>query len=287
VLRLDAWGETRRPAELRLLDSEPGPGYTRRKVAYEALPGNWVVAYLLVPDDLRGRAPAALCAHGHVKGAKRSVADPELALGVAYGHELARRGVVVLAPDNAGQGERNAVPEKGEVAGCDLLFRRLNLLGLDLTGLRIFELQVGLSLLASLPEVDGARIGGAGLSGGCWLVQVLAALDDRVGAVVLSGYVTTFAQTSWHGHCVCHHPRGIGELCEMHDLSALIAPRPQFVEWGDQDTSRPLEPAFSQIRRAYDLVGAGEGLALDVFPGGHLFHGARSLPWLAEKLGAR
>jgi hypothetical protein len=73
----------------------------------------------------------------------------------------------------------------------------------------------------------------------------------------------------------------------MHDLSALIAPRPQFVEWGDQDTSRPVEPAFSHIRRVYDLVGAGHDLALDVFPGGHLFRGARSLPWLAERLGAR
>jgi hypothetical protein len=72
----------------------------------------------------------------------------------------------------------------------------------------------------------------------------------------------------------------------MYDLSALIAPRPQFVEWGDQDTSRPVEPAFSEIRRAYDLVGAGEHLALDVFSGGHFFHGGRSLPWLAEQLGA-
>ena len=83
-------------------------------------------------------------------------------------------------------------------------------MGLDLTGLRVFDLMAALNLLAARPDVDSRRIGCAGLSGGCWLSQVLTALDGRVRAVVLSGFFTTFVQTVWHSHCICHHPFGIG-----------------------------------------------------------------------------
>jgi len=82
-------------------------------------------------------------------------------------------------------------------------------MGLGLTGLRIFDLMAGVNLLAQLSEVDARRTGCAGLSGGCWLSQVLAALDRRIRAVILSGFFSTFVQTTWHGHCVCHHPFGI------------------------------------------------------------------------------
>ena len=95
--------------------------------------------------------------------------------------------------------------------GCWWVWTRLNQMGLDLTGLRVFDLMAGISLLASRDDVDSRRIGAAGLSGGCWLSQVLSALDLRVKAVVLSGFFTTFVQTVWHGHCVCHHPLRSGE----------------------------------------------------------------------------
>jgi len=49
-----------------------GANYIRQKVACETLPGNWVSAYLLIPDG-RGRRPAVVCPHGHVPGAKQNV----------------------------------------------------------------------------------------------------------------------------------------------------------------------------------------------------------------------
>ncbi len=205
-------------------------------------------------------------------------------MGAAYGHERARRGVVVLAPDNAGRGERD-VPGPGRpAAGCQLAWVRLNQMGLDLTGLRIFDLMAGVSLLARYGAVDARRIGCAGLSGGCWLSQVLTALDRRVRAVVLSGFFTTFAQPTWHGHCVCHHPFGIGAICDMPDVSALIAPRPQFVESGISDTNYPVRPAYEMVQQAYELVGNPKELALHRYRGGHMFNGRRSIPWLVGQL---
>jgi hypothetical protein len=143
---------------------------------------------------------------------------------------------------------------------------------------------VGLHILLDMKEVDNTRIGCAGLSGGCWLSQILAALDERIKAVILSGYFTTFVQTAWNGHCICHHPFGIGRICDMPDISALIAPRPQFVEYGKKDTQYPIEPAFSMVKRAYEYQGAPGNLGLDIFEGGHMFHGAESIPWMVGVL---
>ncbi|MBI4530264.1 MAG: hypothetical protein HY709_01980 [Candidatus Latescibacteria bacterium] len=284
TLRLDQLGPIPIPQPV-VLETVEGEGYERQKIAYETFPGNWVSAYLLIPRG-GGRRSAVICPHGHVKGGKEGVVTPQNAIGVAYGHEFARRGLIVLAPDNAGMGERDINPDQAlhGSGGCMLAWVRLNHVGLDLTGLRVFDLIAGVSLLMTRPDVAPWRIGCAGLSGGCWLSQVLAALDRRIKAVILSGFFTTFVQTVWHGHCICHHPFGIGRLCDLPDLSALIAPRPQFVESGKQDTAYPLEPAFTMVRRAYDLLGVADRLGLDSYEGGHMFRGGMSIPWMVEQL---
>lgn len=285
TLCLDQLGVVPTPRPL-VLETVQCEGYRREKLAYETLPGSWVSAYLLIPDG-GGKKPAVLCPHGHVADGKGNVVGLTPPLGVAYAHEFARRGLVALAPDNAGMGERDAGEGQKvfpSTSGCQLVWSRLNQMGLDLTGFRVFELMAGLNLLACHPEVDGAHLGCAGLSGGCWLSQVLTALDRRIKAVILSGYFTTFVQTAWHGHCICHHPFGIGRFCDMPDLSALIAPRPQFVESGIEDSYYPHEPAYSLTQRAYRLLGAETHLRLHRYPGGHMFNGEQSIPWMVEQL---
>jgi len=254
-------------------------GHVRRKIVYESRLGLPVPAYLLVPRGRKAaRGPAALCIAGHVPGGKESVVMPSGSSGQPYGADAAEHGLVALCPDNAGMGERD------DGGGCKLLWRRLNYLGQDLTGYRVYDLIRAVDLLASLPEVDANRIGSVGFSGGCWLAMVHAAFDERVRASVLSGYFTTFAQTSWAGHCICHHPKGIGAVCEMPDIAGLIAPRPMCVEWGTDDTSRPIRPAYGMAQEIYRAAGAEEAMELVVFHGGHRFDGERSIPWLVEKL---
>ena len=284
VLTLDALGKVPVP-EFDVLSEEDLGSYVRRKIVYEAVPGHRIPAYLLCPK-IPGPRPAVLCPHGHTQGAKDAVvglADPA---GVAYGHEIAERGAVVLAPDNAGMGERDidAGRKLADSHGCFLAWARLNQMGIDLTGLRVFDLMAGVNLLVSLPEVEDSRIGCAGLSGGCWLSQVLTALDQRIRSVVLSGFFTTFVQTTWHGHCICHHPFRIGLLCDMPDISALIAPRAQFVESGLSDTRYPHEPAYSLVYGAYDRLGVADSIGLHRYRGGHMFNGRKSIPWLIERL---
>ena len=267
------------PLNPQIVSTETTDQLMIHKVIYHSQADTPIPAYLSIPKSATAKTPAVLCIHGHVPGGKESVISGDREFGSPYGRDLAEQGVITLCPDNAGMGER-AHPS----GGCDFLWRRLNYLGYDLTGYRVYDLMRGMDYLQSLPEVDETRIGVAGLSGGCWLGIVHAALDERVQAAVLSGYFTTFAQTSWVGHCICHHPKGIGELCEMPDIAGLIAPRPIFVEWGTADVSRPVHPAFEMAQRIYRAANAGEQIALQEFDAGHLFSGEQSLPWLVQTL---
>ncbi len=267
------------PLNPRIVSTESYDKITIHKVIYHSREDAPIPAYLSIPKGVTAKTPAVLCIHGHVPGGKESVISGDGEFGSPYGRDLAEQGVITLCPDNAGMGER-AHPS----GGCDFLWRRLNYLGYDLTGYRVYDLMRGVDYLQSLPEVDERRIGIAGLSGGCWLGIVHAALDERVQAAVLSGYFTTFAQTSWFGHCICHHPKGIGELCEMPDIAGLIAPRSIFVEWGTEDVSRPVHPAFEMAQRIYRAANAGDQIALQEFGAGHLFSGEQSLPWLVQTL---
>ena len=267
------------PLNPRIVSTESHEKCTIHKVIYHSREDAPIPAYLSIPKGATAKTPAVLCIHGHVPGGKESVISGDGQFGAPYGRDLAEQGVITLCPDNAGMGER-AHPS----GGCDFLWRRLNYLGYDLTGYRVYDLMRGVDYLQSLPEVDENRIGIAGLSGGCWLGIVHAALDERVQAAVLSGYFTTFAQTSWFGHCICHHPKGIGELCEMPDIAGLIAPRPIFVEWGTEDVSRPVHPAFEMAQQIYRAANAEDQIILQAVDAGHLFSGEQSLPWLVQIL---
>lgn len=295
VMYIESWGDMNRIPEYTILEEVKCENYSRQKICFESVPGLYAIAYLLIPDGIKGKVPGMLCPCGHDPNGVRGLIDPELAkkaLGEenkAYAHELAKLGFVSLTLENVGWGCRSdeSLPETERFPGtqvhsCELMYRRLNHIGRDLTGLRIYELTLCLNLLCSLPMVDEKRIGCVGLSGGCWLSQLMTGLDDRIQAVILSGYFTTFAQTAWNGHCLCHHPHRIGNLCDMTDLSALIAPRPQFVESGKQDAPYRPEPAYSIVKRAYRYWNAEDKLGIHEYEGKHLFHGGRSLPWIVD-----
>ena len=291
IMYIDTWGDTARVPVYEVMEEIHRDNYLRQKICFESVPGNYAIAYLLIPEGIEGKTAAIVCPCGHTQNGVLTVVEPDLArqegVGVAYAHEFAQRGCVAIALESAGYAQRD-VPTQERMPqfayGCEMLYKRLNHMGRDLTGLRIFEQMLCLNLLCSLPMVDEKRVGCAGLSGGCWQSQVLTALDDRIRAVILCGYFTTFAQTAWNGHCLCHHPHGIGKVCEMPDISALIAPRPQFVESGAQDIVYQTEPAYSMVKRAYVYHNAAENLDIDVYEGGHLFNGRRSIPWMLEKL---
>ena len=145
------------PLNPQIVSTESHDKCTIHKVIYHAREDASIPAYLSIPRGVTAKTPAVLCIHGHVPGGKESVISGDGQFGAPYGRDLAEQGVITLCPDNAGMGER-AHPS----GGCDFLWRRLNYLGYDLTGYRIYDLMRGVDYLQSLPEVDENRIGIAG-----------------------------------------------------------------------------------------------------------------------------
>jgi len=66
----------------------------------------------------------------------------------------------------------------------------------------------------------------------------------------------------------------------------LIAPRPLLFERGTKDElSDGVDgEQYKILKRAYDLLGAEGCLETDVFEGGHMWHGVRSIQWMKKWL---
>src|SRR3982751_1880243 len=84
--------------QVKTFGSVTGDGFRMEKVAYESLPGFWVTANLYLPASNSGRVPAIVLAPGHGAGGKTE--------NWSWGVNFARNGIIVLAYDPIGQGER-------------------------------------------------------------------------------------------------------------------------------------------------------------------------------------
>jgi hypothetical protein len=90
-------------------------------------------------------------------------------------------------------------------------------------------------------------------------------------------------------HCSDNYVPGILHWAEMHDIAGLIAPRPLFVESGEQDDIFPIAASissFNAVREIYRVFGAADRVEQEVFPGTHAFHGQRGIPFLRRHLDA-
>ena len=111
---------------------------------------------------------------------------------------------------------------------------------------------------------------------------------DRIQAAVVSGYFYGYRESllDQHGNCSCNYVPHLYEAVDMGDIGALIAPRPLFVETGNQDPlngKSGLKNVVSQLaitRKAYRVFGASDKLVHDVFEGGHKWHGAEAVPFI-------
>ena len=240
--------------------------YTIDKLVYESLPGYFVPALLYKPKQVTSPAPGILSPCGHSAVGKSAASYQILHVN------LVKRGAVVLTYDPVGQGERSqfwdAQQQKsrynlvcGEHA---VLGNPLYLLGGSLARYRIWDGMRGLDLLAAMPEVDAARLGCVGNSGGGTLTAYIAALDSRVHAAVISCYITTLPRRM--GNRIERDPDAdpeqdifdfVGQEIDHAGLLALRAPRPTLVAAAQLDFF-PIEGARESVREARALFKAAD-----------------------------
>lgn len=212
-------------------------GYTVQNFALETLPGLYVCGSIYAPRS-KGKHALIICPNGHFNQS-RYRKDQQQRMGT-----LARMGAVCVDYDLYGWGESALqVGTEGHHTSDAHVIQAMN-------GLLILDY-----MLANRKDIDTARIGVNGGSGGGTQTVLLTVLDDRFTA---AAPVVSLA-SHFDGGCPCESGKPIqlagGGTCNA-ELAALFAPRPLLIvsDGGDWTASVPrLEfPYLQRIYAFYD-----------------------------------
>jgi dienelactone hydrolase len=291
----------RRPLRPITLETRTFQGYSREKIVFDSRPGVSVLAYLLLPEQARRPAAVMVCVPGHGRGVDDIVGiddrGGERTDKAGYQHDFAiqaaEAGMAAVAIEPMAFGcRRDPINARRGLAqkACDPVAGGALLLGQTMIGWRVWDVFRTLDYIATRSELDSSRVGCMGISGGGMVTLFAAALEPRIRAAFVSGYLNTFRDSIVSlSHCIDNYVPGILNWAEMHDLAGLIAPRPLFVESGDKDQIFPIDASiesFNKAREVYGVFGAPEMIEQEVFPGEHSFWGKRGIPFLARHLTA-
>lgn len=246
------------------------------KLHFQSLPGLYVTGNLYRPRQVERPLPAILYVCGH----SRNVVDGvPLGAKVGYQHHgawYARNGYVCLTIDALQLGEIEGIHHGTYRYGMWWWLNR----GYTPAGVETFNGMRAIDYLLTRPEVDPQRIGVTGRSGGGAYSWFIAALDDRVAAVVPTAGITDLTNHvvdgTVEGHCDCMFFVNTYRW-DYPQLAALIAPRPLLISNTDSDRIFPLDGVyrtFEQVRRIYRLYeaeapGTLARLGLNISPGPH------------------
>ena len=247
----------REPLNAKIVGRREGRGYVVENVVFESRPGFLVTGNLYLPKSGLP-APAVLRVHGHYPRGKFQAEVQATAV------TLARNGFVVLATDTVGYGDREFQGHREGVW--------LPAVGMSLQGLILWDNIRALDYLESRREVDPEKIGVTGSSGGGNQAMYLAALDERVKAVVPVVSAEVFEDQVVSGRCYCECVPGMARFADASDVLSLIAPRPLLLVSGIRDKVFPIlraRKAFLRVREVYEMMGAGERVALYEVDVGH------------------
>jgi hypothetical protein len=185
----------RTPLNARVVGVLERTGYRIEKIIFDSQPHFYVTANLYLPTTGRPPYPAILFPLGHERGGKTNPTWQQM-LG-----SLATKGFVALAWDPVGQGERLQIFDEdlreskvgNSTTEHTVVGTQCMLVGDHLARYTIWDGMRALDYLLSRKEVDPARIGLTGNSGGGTHTAYIAALDDRIQVAAPSCYIT-----SWH-----------------------------------------------------------------------------------------
>ena len=240
-------------------------GFVVEKLYFESRPGFYVTAALFLPSTKKGKLPAIIYCCGHSdKGFRNEV----------YQHcilNLVKKGFIVLAFDPVGQGERiqyfdadgksifGPTHEHSYPGSQSFISGRTPANYFIWDGIRAVD------YLLTRKEVDAARIGITGRSGGGTQTAYIAAMDERILAAAPECYITTFDKLL----------RSIGPqdaeqnlmyaLKKGFDLSDLIevrAPKPTLLITTTRDifSIQGARDVYEEAKKAYSALGKPDNL---------------------------
>jgi len=298
-----------------LADTAEFDEYLQQKWYITTSPGERMPVILLLPK-LTGPLPAIIGLHCHgglyYFGKKKLVEEENEPLiltqyrqqcydGVAIASELARRGYAVAVNDSFYFGERRlVVPPPARMQpdfllvseGSDHWIELLNqvsdementvakslcLAGVTWPGIMAWDDMRTVDFLLTRPEIDGSRLGCVGWSMGGLRAALLGALDPRVRAVCIVGWMSTLAEMLEETVALHSWATFIPSLpcvLDWPDVAGLHAPNPLLVMQGNQDALFPLtgyQKAAERLRAIYAKSGTPGNLDIGLFDLPHTF----------------
>ncbi len=277
---------TKTPLDANVHGLVDRPEYTVEKVFFQSYPGLYVTGNLYRPKGKEGKRPGVLVPHGHndngrfgedsVQTARNQIAEgaERFESGGRY-HlqamcvQLARMGCVVFHYDMLGladsqqlshalvhrfdveNGKERAPREAGFYSAAAELRCQ------SIMGLQTYNSIRALDFITSLPDVDAARIGVTGASGGGTQTMILAAIDPRVAVSV----PVVMVSTSMQGGCTCENASllrvGTGNI----EFAGLFAPKPQLMISANDWTKELGTKGLPELQQLYKLMGAPDHVA--------------------------
>ena len=287
--------------------------YMREKITFSTSPAFRVPAYVLIPKNLKRPAPAIVDLHSHggmFLFGKEKVMDlgnnhpamtpyhQENYAGRPTATELVRRGYVVITIDALMFGERRTMMDSDLKSGWDrskytqddvrnlnqqcrsketTIVKALTLAGATWPGIVFWDDMRTVDYLVTRPEVDPKRIGCLGISMGGYRSMFLSALDPRIRAGCVVGFMST-VRSMIHAHLDTHSwvhfLPALHRFLDWPDVVSLTAPRSLMVLQCSQDRLFPLsgmKESVEQIASVYQKAGVKDKFSSRFYDVPHRF----------------
>jgi len=264
----------RTPLNAKTVGTIEADGYRIEKVIFDSQPRHHITANLYLPDG-NGPFPGVVVSSGHSRTAK--TADYNQRFGIM----MARHGMAALCFDPIGQGERSQIlDEKGQprFSGTTtehfLIGVGSILVGRNTARYRIWDAMRSIDYLVSRPEIDPARIGMTGCSGGGTLTSYVMALDERVSCAAPACYLTTFRRLIETIGPQDAEQNIFGQVAyglDQTDYILLRAPKPTLISATTSDffDIQGSWDNYRQAKRIYGRLGFPERVDLVEIDGKH------------------
>lgn len=252
----------RAPLHAQIFGRIENGDYSIEKVLLETLPGYYLGGNLYRPYNQPGTHPGILNPHGHwIYG---RLENQPLYSGQALGINLARQGFVVFAYDMVGYNDTVQTPHLfgGPVE---------QLWSFGPLALQLWNSIRAADFVESLDDVDAARLGIVGASGGATQAFLLTAVDGRLQFAAPVNMVSAIMQ----GGDVCENAPGLRLGTSNVEIAAMFAPKPMLLvsATGDWTRNVPREE-FPAIRLIYGLYGKPDNVEVVQIDAPHNFNKA-------------
>lgn len=233
MLGLDPW-PARTALNVQIRGTLDQDDHTVEKITFESIPKFYVTANLYLPKQRQGRVPVIVYVCGHAmvpEGAKTAYQR--------HGISFARNGYACLIVDPIQIAEVFSLHHGVYALQLFDWYAR----GYTPAGIDVWNAIRAIDYLATRPEIDIAKCGMTGRSGGAAMTWFTAALDDRIKVAApvmgISTYLANLREDTQRRHCDCMFPINF----HRHDMThqgGLIAPRPLLMAHGRKDDLFPV-----------------------------------------------